>query len=155
MADDPAITRSGNRRNILICFGPTKQTLPTMATVPNGQASTTRGRSTYCRTFFLLSPPHSRALSRTRTHCARGYMGEREKEVRNTYVLRQGVKEERSQTAVFSGSSPGLLSLLSPQLSSPLVSPSFPESTLLSPPPTTVAGKLLSPSELLSPSNRY
>ena len=102
-----------------------------------------------------FTPPHSRALSRTRTHCVRGYMGEREKEVRNTYVLRQGVKEERSSNSMFSGVLATLLSLLSPQLLSPHVSPSFPQSGLLSPIYERLIGSLLSPSLLVSPGSRY
>ena len=104
---------------------------------------------------FFFHPPHSRALSRTRTHCVRGYMGEREKEVRNTYVLRQGVKEERSSNSMFSGVLATLLSLLSPQLLSPHVSPSFPQSGLLSPIYDRLIGSLLSPSMLVSPGSRY
>ena len=57
----------------LLDFGPTKQTVMPIATVPNGQASTTCGRSTYWKISFFFPPPVARARIHVHARRAGGY----------------------------------------------------------------------------------
>jgi len=72
-----------------------------MATVPDGPTCPDSGRSTYSQLLPSFTPTHTRSHAYTRSHRVCMGMGDREKEVSNTFILCGTVKEGRKSGTVF------------------------------------------------------